>query len=186
LRGMAMDSRDRLYLLDHGALRMLICDRDGAVLSAFELDRDTDTEARNELLFGSPTVTHDRILVPVSTLGTVRVYAHDGTILRHVGYHGTNVGQLIFPVDVAVTEAGLILVLDKHRFNVVCFDPAGRFLGEFGGRGSSPGWFYHPSVLAVDGDTRVYIGQVFQNKVQICRLPEFIRTGFLSATSGRG
>jgi hypothetical protein len=74
-----------------------------------------------------------------------------------------------------VAEDGTILVLDKHRFNVLCFNRWGKFLGEFGGRGTSPGWFYFPSLLGVDSSDQVYIGQVFLNRVQTCAIPEVIR-----------
>jgi hypothetical protein len=65
-------------------------------------------------------------------------------------------------------------VLDKHRFATVCFNGEGRFLGEFGGQGTAPGWFYHPTWIAVDGADRAYIGQIFQNRIQVCAVPASI------------
>ena len=76
-------------------------------------------------------------------------------------------------MSVAVTD-GLVMVLDKMRFNIVCFSHEGRFLGEFGGKGISPGWFYFPSLLVADGSDQVIVGQIFLNRVQICRIPRFI------------
>ena len=66
-----------------------------------------------------------------------------------------------------------MLILDKNRFNVACFTREGRFLGEFGGKGFSPGWFFQPSLLAIPTPDQVVVGQIFQNKIQICTLPPF-------------
>jgi hypothetical protein len=67
---------------------------------------------------------------------------------------------------------------------VVCFDADGGFLGEFGGKGISPGWFYHPTLLAVDDSDLVYIGQVYRNKIQVCKIPDFIINGARSQSQG--
>jgi hypothetical protein len=66
------------------------------------------------------------------------------------------------------------MVLDKHRYNVVCFTIDGQFLGEFGGMGFRPGWFYHPNSFAIDNVGRCYISQIYLNLVQVCDLPKFI------------
>jgi hypothetical protein len=66
------------------------------------------------------------------------------------------------------------MVLDKHRYTVVCFDSGGKFKGEFGGKGSSPGWFYHPTSIAANDGNSVFIGQIYLNRVQMCHIPEFI------------
>ncbi|MDH4035825.1 MAG: hypothetical protein OEV80_18690, partial [candidate division Zixibacteria bacterium] len=57
---------------------------------------------------------------------------------------------------------------------------------EFGGRGNNPGWFYHPTLLDVDQLGLVYIGQIFQNKIQVCRTPEFIRKSVTPSDSDQG
>ncbi|MCX6832292.1 MAG: hypothetical protein NT028_09200, partial [candidate division Zixibacteria bacterium] len=65
-------------------------------------------------------------------------------------------------------------VLDKHRYNVVCFTIDGQFLGEFGGMGFRLGWFYYPNFFALDKLGRCYISQIYLNLVQVCDLPKFI------------
>jgi hypothetical protein len=89
-------------------------------------------------------------------------------------------------VAAEVTASGQVLILDKNRFNVVCFTREGRFLGEFGGKGLSPGWFFQPSLLAVPTSDLVVIGQIFQNKIQICTLPPFADSQRGSGDSEQG
>jgi DNA-binding beta-propeller fold protein YncE len=190
IRSVAVGQGDVLYLLDVRGRQLLSATPDGEVRTLVTLLRDMDEAARQEQTFGSLRAKGDRIYVPVPTLGTVYVFGADGRLERTVGRKGhkigelnfertvgrkgNKIGELNFPVDIAVTDDGLHLVLDKNRFNVVCFDPDGRFLGEFGGKGVRHGWFYHPSLLAIDPEDYVYIGQIYQNMVQICRIPDFI------------
>jgi len=78
-------------------------------------------------------------------------------------------------VAVEVSPEGLIMVLDRNRYCVVCFSADRKFLGEFGGKGISPGWFMGPSLLSVPSADRAIVGQLFRNKIQVCAVPEFIR-----------
>ncbi len=110
------------------------------------------------MVLGELAVAGGRIYVPFANLGTVSVYSLAGVHVASIGYKGSNPGELNFPVAVAVAD-GMVAVLDKHRFNAVCFDLDGRFIGEFGGKGVSPGWFYHPTLLGLGPDNRVYVGR---------------------------
>jgi DNA-binding beta-propeller fold protein YncE len=174
LRDLAIDASDRLYVLDQSGLQVLVLDREGPLLDQFQLVADMSPEDRREMIIGSMAIMEDRIYVPNSMLGTVHVHALDGDFLHNIGYSGGTVGEFSFPVAVDVSSDGLVMVLDNHRFNVLCFNREGKFLGEFGGRGFNPGWFYHPTLLAVDPLQQAYVGQIFQNKVQVCRIPGFI------------
>jgi DNA-binding beta-propeller fold protein YncE len=174
IRSVAVGDDDTLYLLDVEGDQVLSCTREGNPKPLVRLLQNLDEEIRLEQTFGTLRTRANRIYVPVPTIGSIYVYSTEGEFVRMIGRKGSNVGTLNFPVDIAVTADGLILVLDKNRFNVGCFDSKGKFLGEFGGKGARHGWFYHPSLLAVDQDNLVYVGQVFKNMVQICRIPEFI------------
>lgn len=173
VNSIALDEADNLYVLDERNLRVCTWDRDGRFRHSFDLIPEMDADERQQQVLGSLEVISDRVYVALSSLGTVAVYDGSGNHVRHIGYRGNSAGELNFPVDVAVQD-DIVMVLDKHRFTVVCFDQEGRFLGEFGGKGRSPGWFYHPTMLEADGRGQVYVGQIFQNKIQVCRIPEFI------------
>jgi hypothetical protein len=179
----ALDRSDNLYLLDQERIRICSYDREGRFRHAFALESSVSPDERRKLVFGSIEVTGEHIFVPVSSIGTVAVHDPSGRVVRYIGHKGNNPGEMNFPVDVAV-RGDLIMVLDKMRFNVICFTAADRFLGEFGGKGMSPGWFYHPTLLDADDQGQVYIGQIFQNKIQVCRIPEFILNGVNAKTLG--
>ncbi len=173
-----------LFVLDRSGPRISQHEPSGRLVDDFPVRDATGDVVDRKAVLGSLSVHDDLVWLPAASLGTVFVYERDGTFRRSVGSKGTEIGSLNFPVDVTVTGGDLVLVLDRNRFTVVCFDRGGRFRGEFGGRGISPGWYYYPSLLGADGRGRVYVGQVFRSKVEICRLPDFVRTDLHPENSG--
>lgn len=176
---LALDPGNHLYLLDQTGLQILAVSDEGRTTSIISLLQDLSGKERHEASLGALTINDDTFIVPVSSMSTVIRVKADGTTLPSLGYSGGTPGEMAFPVAVAVTRDGMIMVLDKQRFNVLCFAQDGTFMGEFGGKGVSLGWFYYPSWIAVDSRDHVYISQVFQNRVQACQIPEPIRQAFL-------
>jgi DNA-binding beta-propeller fold protein YncE len=71
----------------------------------------------------------------------------------------------------AVDGAGNVYVQDAFNHRIVKFDPAGIYLGEFGGRGTRPGQFNQVGQVALDGQGNIYVADQFNNRVQKFRLP---------------
>lgn len=184
-RSLACDSRGDLYLLDERELRICRFTVDGRIADSFSLEPGLHNISENEAGLGPMTIAGDQILVPAAMVGTVLRFTVKGEFLGNIGFKGNAVGTLNFPVAVETTPEGLILVVDKHRYCIAAFDESGRFLGEFGGKGYRPGWFFHPSLLAVPDAGRVVVGQIFQNRIQICALPTFIREGATGGAESR-
>jgi DNA-binding beta-propeller fold protein YncE len=171
---LTIDESDNLYVVDETNQIVFSFDTQGALRKQFSVLGDVPEKERREAMFGSPRVVAGLIYLPVSTFGTVYVYDLSGNFVRHIGDEGTDIGTLNFPVDVAVSPDSIVMVLDKHRYNVVCYSFEGEFLGEFGGMGFRLGWFYYPTSFALDNLGRSYISQIFLNLVQVCDLPKFI------------
>jgi hypothetical protein len=167
-------------------MRVISCRPDGQDERSFSLAEQAGRERAQDQVLGLLTWADGELLVPVSSLGTVLRYTVEGDFLGSIGYQGSVTGTLNFPVAAEVTQTGQVLILDKNRFNVACFTREGRFLGEFGGKGLSPGWFFQPSLLAIPTPDRVVVGQIFQNKIQICALPPFAYAQGGSGGSGQG
>ncbi len=183
-RSVAVASGGRVVVSEHATRAVEVHGRDGSLLKRFPVLDSLDPEEVYGQGIGKISVHDDLVYVPIPTLGTVRVFDLDGEHLRSFGYPGGKVGQLAFPIAAEVAPDGTVLVLDKNRFAVLCYRPDGRFAGEFGGKGAAPGWFYYPGLLAVDGDGRIYVGQVFKSRVQVCRIPESIRIRIHDAGPG--
>ena len=122
----------------------------------------------------SPTGT---IYVPLTGLRQIAVIGPDGEFEGLFGVPGTKSGELAFPVGVAVTGSGQILVLDRMRHRILIYSKEQAFLGESGTIGYGPGHLYHPLAIAASVDGRVYVAQGFEGRIQRFRLlgSEFAR-----------
>ncbi len=179
----ATDRENRIYLLDSETPQVLLLNPAGEITASIPVLDKLSEAAETELVLGTLSTTADGFLLPASSLGMVYHYTRTGEHIKTYGYKGTTTGELAFPVSAAIMSNGLIVVLDKQRFAILCYTPDGKCLGEFGGKGRVPGWFYFPSYLAVDDTDRTIISQVFRNRVQICRIPEAITERYDPATS---
>lgn len=185
IHGVACDEEDRLLLVG-GDANVHVIRRDGRRVQRIDVAAAVADEDRDELLLGEPSVRDGELWIPVSNLGLVFAFDLDsGDLLRSVGVRGNTPGQLNFPVGVDVTSHGIVAVLDKMRFAVVCYSVDGRFLGEFGGKGFRDGWFYHPSLFAVSDDDHVVVGQMLDGRIQLCRIPGYVRTRLVQASTER-
>lgn len=171
---LAIDESDNLFVAQQNQRKIFIL-RDDRIESVIDVAPLLEGVPENEAIFGQMEAADGRIYLPLSTVGSVVVIdLETGQQVGSIGFRGENPGELVFPVAVSLPNPGMITVLDKMRFAVVCYDPRGRFLGEFGGKGQRDGWFYHPHLLSPAGNERMIIGQIFENRVQVCRIPDFI------------
>ncbi|HKG25755.1 MAG TPA: PQQ-binding-like beta-propeller repeat protein, partial [Thermomicrobiales bacterium] len=69
------------------------------------------------------------LIVPDSNGRRVAVLAQDGTEVLEVGQLGGDQGQLSFPVEAIVDDAGNFYVADQYAASLLVFDPHGAFIG---------------------------------------------------------
>lgn len=174
IESMTIDGDDHLVLIDAEGI-CYVAETDGVVSHSFDAMIGISESAAQEVVRGKPRVYEGHLLLPASSLGTVFVFdLASGQALPSIGTPGNTPGQLQFPVAVDVTSAGLVVVLDKMRFNVQCYALSGRFLGEFGGKGYRDGWMYHPTLLSAVRDDQVVVGQGLDQRVQVLHIPDLV------------
>ena len=98
----------------------------------------------------------------------------DGKVLMTLGKAGVSgSGPDLFdqPTDVVTAPNGDIFVTDSHRNGrnnrVVKFDRTGKYLREWGRKGSGPGEISEPHTIAMDSRGRLFVGDRENNRVQI-------------------
>jgi DNA-binding beta-propeller fold protein YncE len=98
----------------------------------------------------------------------------DGRVLMTLGKAGVSgSGPDLFdqPTDVVVSPAGDIFVTDSHRNGknnrVVRFTADGKFVKEWGRKGSGPGEMSEPHTIAIDSRGRLLVGDRENNRIQI-------------------
>ena len=101
-------------------------------------------------------------------------FSPDGVELMRLGKAGVSgSGPDLFdqPNDVAVAPNGDIFVTDSHRRGknnrVVKFDKTGKFIKEWGHKGSGPGELSEPHAIAMDSQGRLFVGDRENNRIQI-------------------
>ena len=99
-------------------------------------------------------------------------FSPDGKLLMTLGVAGGGTGADGFfqPNDVVTDRAGNIYVAEGHggdNARIVVFDKTGKYLREFGKKGSGPVEFDQPHALAFDAQERLYVGDRSNNRIQI-------------------
>lgn len=87
------------------------------------------------------------------------------------GVSGSGPAHFDQPTDVVIAPNGDLFVTDSHRNGknnrVVHFTKDGRFVKEWGTKGSGPGQFSEPHTIAIDSRGRLFVGDRENNRIQI-------------------
>jgi DNA-binding beta-propeller fold protein YncE len=161
--GLAVDSRDNIYVSDPALHMVMKFDRDGHLLA---------TIGQNPRLLNPALLALDevrrRLFVVDSHLHQVLVYNLDTLQnIATVGKRGTKNGQFIFPVGVGVNRDGYFAVTDTGSCSVEVFSPDFKFVRRIGKQGDRPGYFTRPKGVAFDSEGNIWVVDAAFNNVQI-------------------
>lgn len=163
-RAIAIDSKDRLYLVDWTA-RIQAFDRDGEFVGPCF----TTPDYRNGRPSGLSVDADDNLVVSDSHYHCVRIYSPRGDLLRTIGgTAGTAPGQLSYVSDALRDAQGNFYVAefgDNQRISK--FDADGRFLKCWGEPGSEPGQFARVRALALGPDGCLYAADACNHRIQV-------------------
>lgn len=157
---MAVDSEDRLYVVDKANQRIVVFNRkmqferqilvkDGRGLSDIKVD---------------PT---GRIYALNTVDGSVCVFDARGKRVLKFGKRGTARGEFRFPVSLAVNRKGLIYVVDQHMNKVLVFNRKGEFLFDFSQLGWREGRVHFPSYIHINSVGRIFIADRQNARISI-------------------
>nr|CAG4651623.1 EOG090X01W2 [Triops cancriformis] len=115
-RGITVDNKGRIIVVECKVMRVLIFDQMGNVLQKFGCSK--------HLEFPNGVVVNDKqeIFISDNRAHCVKVFNYEGVYLRQIGGEGiTN-----YPIGVGINSAGEILIADNHNnFNLTIFTQDG-------------------------------------------------------------
>ncbi len=186
-----LDKDENVYVSDEYLHRITIFDKDGKFRSKWGTPGSGPGE-----LNGPSGLAFDRKdnLYLVDALNhRVQKFTKDGVFLGGWGHHGSGEGEFDLPWGITVDDNDNVYVADWKNHRVQKFSPDGTFLLQFGRPapgagelnypsdyprhidfshmlrldGADTGELNHPSAVAVDRDSDVYVTDWANNRVQI-------------------
>ena len=171
-RAIAIDSHDRLYIVDFTA-RIQVYDRDGKYLGKTWSTPDY----RNGRPSGLSIDRDDHLICSDSHYHCIRFYDADGKPICDAdgkprvlgGQGGSEPGQLGYVSDVVQDADGYYYVAEfgeNHR--ITKLDPDGKFVKCWGSEGTEPGQLSRACALALGPkDGYLYVADAVNNRIQV-------------------
>lgn len=182
-RAIAIDAKDRLYLVDWTA-RIQVFDADGKHLGTTW----TPPDYRNGRPSGLSIHPDGNLIVSDSHYSTIRIYSPDGKELRTIGGKaGTAPGELSYISDVVCDASGNFYVAEfGENQRISKLDRDGKFLMCWGEPGNEPGQFARIRALALGPDGNLYVADACNHRIQVFTTDGKLVRHFGSPGSGKG
>jgi DNA-binding beta-propeller fold protein YncE len=163
---LAIDRTGNIYVTAEYYPGVLVLDNDGQLLDILSPE-----EGGSKVFVTNVSIDKNgRIYVVSEEAGHVYVYDENRQFLFQFGEKGGSSGKLSRPRAVGIdNKTGNIYVADYMRHSINTYDKEGNYLFEFGGRGWGSGWFQFPNDLAIDSQGRIWVADMFNNRVQVLR-----------------
>jgi hypothetical protein len=161
----------RLFLLDSGAMQVLVTTVDGKLVKVHDLAAiaGIPEEDRSSLEIGGLAVdARGHMFFTVPTLFTAYELSPAGK-LAAFGTAGSAPGKFGVIGGIALDSRGNILIVDTLKSVVMVFDSSHEYQYQFGYRGPRPENLVVPKSLAIDRD-RVYVTQGARRGVSVFQL----------------
>jgi DNA-binding beta-propeller fold protein YncE len=160
----ATDSADHVFVFHRGKHPILVFDRDGNYLRSWG-----DDQVKNA--HGLRIDRDENVWITDISRHVVLKFDHEGKLLLTLGKSdqpGNTPDQFDKPTDIAFTPSGEFYVSDGYgNSRVVKFSKDGKYLKEWGKKGTGEGEFNTPHAICVDPQDRVYVGDRENNRIQV-------------------
>jgi sugar lactone lactonase YvrE len=153
--GVSLDEVDNLCLTDTGANAVCFFDR--------EKKKWMRWDKIEKLRFRSPVAVAKRngvFYVADSGLAAIVAFDENGKLIFQTTNH------LERPAGLIISREQLF-VADSQRHRVVVLDLRGKYLSEFGQRGTKPGEFNFPTYIAADAEGNLFVTDSMNGRVQM-------------------
>ncbi len=176
--GVSVDSGDRVYIINRGAPRLMVYERDGSFVGSWGEDLFSPrthgvTVGPNDEVYcvdeGNHVIykyTRDGdLLSTIGTKGVASDTGYDGSSLPTITYGGPPFNR---PTNLSVAPNGELYVSDGYgNARVHRFTADGELIQSWGEPGTDPGQFHLPHGIWVGPDSRVWVADRENDRLQI-------------------
>ena len=165
--GIAINSRDEVYVSDVLKKRILTFDSQGKFLFSFSSIQGLTKEDKKQNTAPSHIAIDSQDKVYISDTANGHIWVHDsrGNYLCCLG--GPKQGLYLTAAHIRFDQQGRIFILEGLANRVQVCDSKGTLLFTIGKTGSRVGQFLRISGLAIDSKTRVYVTDIVLSVVQV-------------------
>ncbi|MGZ0169019.1 MAG: carbohydrate-binding family 9-like protein [Planctomycetales bacterium] len=160
----ALNSKGEIHLFHRGAKPILCVDAAGKLLRSWGDDVIG-------MAHGMRVDRDDNVWVTDIKHHAVFKFSPTGKLLLSLGridQPGTDIDQFNKPTDIAFAPNGDIFVADGYGNNrVMKFDRNGKFISQWGTRGTNSGEFHLPHSIVIDSKQRVIVGDRENDRIQV-------------------
>ncbi|KAH9366714.1 hypothetical protein HPB48_010381 [Haemaphysalis longicornis] len=118
-RGIAVDNRGRMVVVESKVMRITVFDPTGCVLRKFRCCDHLDFP------IGVAVNDREEVFIADNRAHCVKVFSYDGAFVRQIGGEGIT----DYPIAVCINERGEVVVADNHNnFHVTVFTQDGRLV----------------------------------------------------------
>lgn len=162
--GVAIDSKQNVYVTDEWLQRVSVFDPQGTFLRMFGTSGNRDSEFNGPS--GIALDENDNIYIVDSRNHRIQKFTSEGTLITRWGKQGAGVGEFNAPWGLTIDAQGNVYVADHKNHRIQKFTEDGEFISQLGAYGSEPDQFDHPSSVAVDYDGDIYVCDWANSRVQ--------------------
>lgn len=173
--GIALNSKEEIFITDLNNARVQKFSTDGTFLSEFPLPWDAP-DRKSTIIGGIAIDQEDLIYLSYMNQHKIAVYRDTGELVREWGTNGTGPGQFNQPGGMLLTGDGNMLICDQCNHRIQRHTIEGEYLSEWGGWGLEQGQFDGlvgngsrfggPHFIARDSQGRLYTTEGGQGRVQ--------------------
>jgi DNA-binding beta-propeller fold protein YncE len=160
----ATDSADRVHVFHRGQKPVVVFDADGKYVRSWGDDLVKNAH-------GLRVDADDNVWITDLAHHQVMKFDPQGKLLLTLGKKdspGESKDQFNKPADVAFGAGGEVYVADGYgNSRVVKFSKEGKYLKEWGKKGTAEGEFNLPHAVRIDDSGRVYVGDRENNRIQV-------------------
>ncbi len=162
-RAIAIDSQDRLYVVDMTA-RIQVFDVDGRFLRGWRTPAYENGKPTGLSIDGNGNV-----LVADTHYYRVLIYSDTGELIRTIGgTSGQRPGEFELVLDAVQDSQGNYYVAEMGECDrIQKFPSDGAVLLQWGGHGSAPGLFVRPQNLAIDEKGQIWVTDACNHRIQV-------------------